>query len=72
MFTTRAHLSLGSGALSNRKKCTQLVHNLEIWDRPEWPKETYPRFGDNQIRELAEEFNVFQKLIPWIPRTLYW
>jgi hypothetical protein len=58
MLTTRINFSLGSGALSRRKKFTQLIQNLEIWDRSEWPKETCPRFGDNKIRELAEEFKV--------------
>jgi hypothetical protein len=58
MFTARPHTSLGSGALSNRKKYMQLVYNLEIWDKSEWPKKTYPRFGNEQIRELTEKFNV--------------
>jgi hypothetical protein len=59
MFTTRAtHMSSGSDTLSNRKKYNQLVHNLEILDRSEWPKETDPCFGDKQVRELAKEFDV--------------
>jgi hypothetical protein len=52
------HMSSGSDTLSNRKKYSQLVHNLEILDRSKWPKETDLCFGEKQVRELAKEFDV--------------
>jgi hypothetical protein len=51
-------MSLESDTLSNTEKYNQLVHNLKILDRSEWPKETDPCFGNKQVRELAKEFGV--------------
>lgn len=45
VVTIRAsHKPSGRVTLSNKKKYTQLVQNLEILDRSKWPKKTAPCF----------------------------